>query len=125
MPSNYLLLIIITVVISALAQVLLKVGANSLTNKVFTGLNFESASIFFSVLFTKTIFLGMLLYIFSATLWIWVLTKVDLSLAYPFVSLSFLITFAFGTMLFNEPITTMKVIGTILIMLGCFFITQG
>lgn len=125
MPSNYLLLIIITVVISALAQVLLKVGANSLTNKVFTGLNFESASIFFSVLFTKTIFLGMLLYIFSATLWIWVLTKVDLSLAYPFVSLSFLITFAFGIMLFNEPITTMKVIGTILIMLGCFFITQG
>ena len=35
-------------------------------------------------------------------MWLWVLSKVDLSVAYPFVGISFLKTMGFGAFLLNE-----------------------
>ena len=86
MTNSNLAVIIFTVFMSALAQVLLKVGALKISTERFTGINSETALAFFSVLFSKYIFTGMIIYVFSAAMWIWVLTKVDISLAYPFIS---------------------------------------
>lgn len=69
--------------------------------------------------------MGMLIYVFSAGLWIWVLTKVDISLAYPFISFSFIVTLGFGVTLFQEPLTTMKILGTAVIIVGCFILTKS
>lgn len=110
---------------SALAQVILKVGALKIPSEKFTGLNGDTALAFLSVLFSKYIFTGILIYVFSAAMWIWVLTKVDISLAYPFISLSFIITLGFGVTLFQEPLTSMKLLGTAVIMLGCVIITKS
>jgi drug/metabolite transporter (DMT)-like permease len=110
---------------SALAQVLIKVGALRIPSEKFTGLNGETVMAFFSVLFSKYIFTGMLIYVFSAAMWVWVLTKVDISLAYPFISLSFIITLGFGVTLFQEPLTSMKLLGTAIIIVGCVIITKS
>jgi len=110
---------------SALAQVFLKVGALKIPSERFTGVNSETALVFFSVLFSKYIFTGMIIYVFSAAMWIWVLTKVDISLAYPFISLSFIITLGFGVTLFQEPLTAMKLLGTAIIMVGCVVIAKS
>jgi drug/metabolite transporter (DMT)-like permease len=110
---------------SALAQVLLKVGALKIPSERFTGVNAETALAFVSVLFSKYIFTGMIIYVFSAAMWIWVLTKVDISLAYPFISLSFIITLGFGVTLFQEPLTAMKLFGTAIIMIGCVIIAKS
>jgi len=110
---------------SALAQVLLKVGALKIPSERFTGVNSETALAFSSVFFSKYIFTGMIIYVFSAAMWIWVLTKVDISLAYPFISLSFIITLGFGVTLFQEPLTAMKLFGTAIIMVGCVIIAKS
>ena len=125
MTNSNLVAIIFTVFMSASAQVLLKLGALKIPSERFTGVNSETALAFFSVLFSKYIFTGMLIYVFSAVMWIWVLTKVDLSLAYPFVSLSFIITFGFGVTLFQEPMSAMKLFGTAIIMVGCVMIAKS
>ena len=125
MTNSNLVVIIFTVFMSALAQVLLKVGALKIPSERFTGVNSETALAFFSVLFSKYIFTGMIIYVFSAAMWIWVLTKVDISLAYPFISLSFIITLGFGVTLFQEPLTAMKLLGTAIIMVGCVIIAKS
>jgi drug/metabolite transporter (DMT)-like permease len=125
MTNSNLVVIIFTVCMSALAQVLLKVGALKIPSERFTGVNSETALAFSSVLFSKYIFTGMIIYVFSAAMWIWVLTKVDISLAYPFISLSFIITLGFGVTLFQEPLTAMKLFGTAIIMIGCVIIAKS
>lgn len=125
MNPTYLLLILVTVFMSAMAQVLLKMGANTISSEGLTGFNMQSLGVFLRLLMDWHIALGFAIYVLSAAMWIWVLTKVDISLAYPFVSLSFLITLGFGVLLFNEPLTLMKSLGTALIIAGCLLITKS
>lgn len=55
----------------------------------------------------------------------WILSKVDLSLAYPFVGVSFIVVMLFGAFLLNETITPLRMIGTILIAAGCIFVARS
>jgi uncharacterized membrane protein len=50
--------------------------------------------------------------------WMAVMTKFELSYAYPFVSLSFVLVLLMSNILFNEPLTFYKVMGVILIAAG-------
>jgi len=58
-------------------------------------------------------------------IWLWVLSKVDLSIAYPFVGISFIFTLIFGVMFLNESANTYKIIGTLMITAGCFFVAKS
>ena len=49
------------------------------------------------------------------------LTKFKLSHAYPFMSLSFILVLIFSYLLFKEPLTTGKVTGVMLIIIGLYF----
>ena len=57
--------------------------------------------------------------------WLWVLSKVDLSVAYPFVGLSFLVTMAFGAFLLEESVTPSRIAGTLLIAVGCILVGRS
>lgn len=50
--------------------------------------------------------------------WMAALTKLQLSYAYPLVSLSFILVLIFSNIFFYEPITIQKIFGTILIITG-------
>lgn len=56
--------------------------------------------------------------------WIAALTKFDISYAYPFMSLSFLMVLVLGYFFFNEPITLFKIIGIVLILIGVYFASR-
>jgi drug/metabolite transporter (DMT)-like permease len=125
MPRINLIIILATVLLSAMAQVCLKVGATAVDDQRISGLNSETFLHIFAVFRDPYVFLGMVMYALSAVSWVWVLSRVDISVAYPFVSLSFLITLGFGVWLFDEPVTAMKISGTFFIMLGCILITRS
>lgn len=61
---------------------------------------------------------GFVLYAASFALWLVVLSKVELSKAYPMVSLGYLVTFVLGVILFGEQISPVKLGGLALIMGG-------
>ena len=65
---------------------------------------------------------GLFLYGFSAVLWLFVLARLDVSIAYSFVSLGFIVIMSLGCLLFGEPFTLRKLIGTIVVMLGVYLV---
>jgi multidrug transporter EmrE-like cation transporter len=56
--------------------------------------------------------------------WMAAMTKFDISFAYPFMSLSFVLVLILGAVLFGEPVTTGKVAGMALIMAGIWLSTR-
>lgn len=74
------------------------------------------------ILRSPLIWLGLFLYALSALAWIALLTKVDLSLAYPFVALNFLLVAFSSRLLLSETITTLRWMGIFVICIGVLLI---
>lgn len=123
MSFMVLALIIFTVTLSACAQLALKMGADSPALK--TALSTGIVDAVTAALLSPLIWTGLIIYGLSVALWVWVLSKVDLSIAYPFVGISFLITMAFGAFILDESVTNMRIIGTLLIAGGCVLVAQS
>lgn len=115
-------LILFSVSLSVVAQILLKHGMSNPTIQ-----NSFSVSLtlgIFSILTNFFVLGGLFAYISSAAVWLGVLAKIDVSKAYPFVGLGFIGTMLFAYWFLNEPLTTTKIIGTMLILLGVVFISR-
>ena len=61
---------------------------------------------------------GLALYGLGAIVWLSVLSRIAVSVAYPFVSIGFLFTAALAVFILGEPLTRPVAIGTLLIMAG-------
>jgi drug/metabolite transporter (DMT)-like permease len=57
--------------------------------------------------------------------WLTALSRVDLSYAYPFASLSYIIMLTASWLLFNENITPMRLMGSLVVGLGVFLISRS
>jgi len=122
--ANFLI-VLLSVVMSTFAQLLLKAGANRIRDHVVIRTDTESIFTQLFTYFNIYIFIGLVIYVVSAATWIWVLTRVDVSIAYPFISLGFIMTLVCGVAIFGESLSIGKVIGTSLIILGCVFVAKS
>lgn len=61
----------------------------------------------------------------ASVAWSVALTKFQLSYAYPFTSLSFVLVFILSMLIFNEPFTWTRFLGIVLICLGVIVIARG
>ncbi|MBU8905915.1 SMR family transporter [Desertibacillus haloalkaliphilus] len=113
---NNLVVILLSVLLGSIGQVVLKIGANKLDS--FT-LSFETlVADLLRMARTPEIVIGLVLFGTSFLLWIKVLTKADLSYAYPLVSLGYINVVILSYFLFGESFTVMKVLGITLIISG-------
>ena len=80
----------------------------------------RAASLLFNVYFVAAV----ALYIALTVLWVWLLTFIPLSRAYPFVALAFAITPLVGGLLFAEPITAKLLAGIVLLLGGLVMIAS-
>lgn len=78
----------------------------------------------FEVLTDKYVFGGFLLYGLGAVVWLGVLSKWDVSKAYPLVGLGFVFTVAIG-FLVGEQVTTLRIIGVTMICIGVLLVGQS
>lgn len=67
---------------------------------------------------------GLVLYAVSVINWLIVLTRVDLSLAYPLSSTGFILTFLAGVLVFGEQWSATRVAGLVVITVGVILITR-
>ena len=82
---------------------------------------FKQQMLFFvKTLIDPYILSGFVAAFVASLTWIAALTRFDLSYAYPFTSLSFIVVLIVSYFLFNEPFTLNKLIGVILIMAGVY-----
>lgn len=66
---------------------------------------------------------GVLLYGFATFLWLYLLSKFDLSYIYPLTSLAFVLGVAAGSFVLGEAVTWNRVAGSLVIMVGVYLVT--
>ena len=76
------------------------------------------------VILDKYVLMGFLLYGLGAFVWLGVLSKWDVSKAYPLVGLGFVFTTLIGYFL-GEEVTPLRVAGVMLICSGVFLVGKG
>lgn len=117
-----LYLILISVFLGALGQILVKYGAVNLQlNFIGVGL-FKSLG---SILTNLPVMLGIFSYGISFLLWIKVLSKVELSYAYPMVSLGYVLVMIFSYFIFKENFSLLRVVGVIFIIIGVILVAKS
>lgn len=77
------------------------------------------------LLLDPLIITGILAAFLAGLSWMAAMTKLELSFAYPFISLSFVLVFIFSALLFHETVTAPKVIGMLLIIAGIIVTGRG
>jgi len=71
-----------------------------------------------AILTNPWIVAGGVLYVASFALWLVVLSRIELSKAYPMVSLGYVVTFALGVAFFQEQVSLVKIAGLLVVMGG-------
>lgn len=112
-----------SVSLNALAQVALRKTMLSISH--FPASVSEYFSFGVSLLLNPWFIAGMSCYVFSIGLWMAVLGKVEVSLAYPLLSVGYIITALIGYFFLKEDINTMRIIGLALICSGIIFISRS
>lgn len=84
------------------------------------GLNINGGAVrtIWSVLTNQVLILAVICFVSSMLMWILVLRKMDLSVAYPMVSLGYVIVILLSYVFLKEPLYISKIIGTVLIVAG-------
>jgi multidrug transporter EmrE-like cation transporter len=119
-----LLLIVLSVTITALAQIVLKAGMSGAGIQRALAGGFSPRTML-TVLFDPFVFGGLLLYFFAALVWLIVLSKVQVSLAYPFVALGFVLTALLGRLFFHEALSVTRIAATLLICGGVVLLARS
>lgn len=111
MKATALLLAVFCVLLSSAAQLAMKRGMAAPAGA-------DVGATYLHALGSPLVWLGLVLYGASAVLWLWVLSRLDVSLAYPLVSLGFVVTFVLGVWWLGEPFSLARLAGCGLIVAG-------
>lgn len=110
---------LLSIVLGAVAQFCLKVGVSSIS--ISYGIKDIVAALFTNGYF----FCGVVCYGVSLVLWLYVLSNLELSKAYPMVSLGYVCAVLLGYLALHEDINALRLLGLVLIMIGVFLIARS
>ncbi len=118
MPTGYLY-VLLTLLFTVYGQLILKWRLNQLQLTFGQGL-LEKAKGLLTLLIDPYIFSGFFAAFLAAMCWMVAMSKLPITLAYPFMSLAPALVFIFGVWFLNEDFSWGKVFGLVLIGLGIF-----
>ena len=124
MYLKFIPLILFSVALNASAQLFLRKGMPNVTLATNQGV-IELARGAFRIVLDPWVFSGLSCYAISILLWMYVLSKVQVSFAYPFLSVGYVIVVAAAYLFFREPISVMKLSGVALICAGVVLVARG
>jgi multidrug transporter EmrE-like cation transporter len=124
MQFGTLILILGCVAMSAVAQLLLKLGMSVPATRGAVEAR-EWGALLLQIATNPWVLGGLSLYFLSAVLWLLVLAKVQLSFAYPFVGLGFIVTMLMGWWFMNDALGMQRIAGTLLITAGVVLVARG
>lgn len=115
---NNKLILIASVITAACGQLLFKKGMTAFSTLSIPQGIVNLFRIAVKIVFNPYIFAGMASYLLSTVLWLYALSKTELSYAYPFTTLTFILVMAASFLLFSETMSLSKIIGGVVICLG-------
>jgi len=120
---KFLPFILFTVLTNAAAQLMLKQGMMALGPISFAGVN--PVLKILAIVFSPWVFFGLLTFVISMASHLFVLSKVDLSFAYPFLSLAYVVVAVFAYFVFREDLNALRIAGIAFICVGTVLIAQS
>ena len=116
-------LLILGVLLNASAQLLLNAGTNAVGHFEFTTANILPVGM--KLAFQPHILGGVSCYVVSLVVWIMGLSRVPVSIAYPMLSVGYVLNAVAAWYLFGESLTAQKLIGIGFIITGVFLVTRS
>ena len=116
-------LILSGVLLNACAQLLLKAGTNRIGHFDFSLGN--ALPIGWQLATNPSIFGGLSCYVISVVVWIMALSRVPVSIAYPMLSIGYVVNALAAWWLFGESLTTMRIAGIGIIIVGVYLVTKS
>ena len=123
MPTNILSslpLIALSIAMGVSGQTMIKLGTLSAAN-----LPAEPVARLLLVLRSPWVLLGLMMYGIGALSWVLVLSRLDLSIAYPFLALNFVLVALISWLLLGESIPGLRWVGIGCICVGIFLIARS
>jgi len=112
-----ILAILTCVILNSIAQILLKFGMRNFGKNLSL-----SITVIPSLISNMYVIFGAVLYAMSFILWLYVLSKVKVSYAYPFISLSYVLVAVLGTFMLGEKLTISAWLGICFVVIGVVLI---
>ena len=118
-----IVVILLSVTLAAVAQIMLKIGMVRVTDAsgAFSPTSVASLK---AAAGTPMVWFGLLMFAFSAVVWLAVLSRASLSFAYPFASLTYVIILLYGKFIADEPVSLARWGGVALIISGIILVSQ-
>ena len=116
-------LVITGVLLNAAAQLLLKAGTNAVGHFEFHVDNVLPVGM--KLAFEPHILGGLACYGISVVVWIMALSRVPVSVAYPMLSIGYVVNAFAAYLLFNEPLASQKLLGIGFIVVGVFLVARS
>jgi multidrug transporter EmrE-like cation transporter len=119
---KYIPTILFSVSLNAAAQLFLRKGLANLSLSMPRSFR-DAIDVALNVL-NMSVVLGMLCFAMSILSWMYVLSKVQVSVAYPFNSIGYIVVIFGGYFFFKEPLSVHKITGIALICAGVIFVSK-
>jgi uncharacterized membrane protein len=113
------LIALTSIILGSIAQFFLKMGVTAIQEK-----SKDLTDVLKQGMTNLYLWVGLLLYGLSLLLWFVVLSRMELSKAYPMVSLGYIFTLILAYLFLGEAITIAKVTGIGLILIGVIVLTR-
>lgn len=123
MSSVSFLLIIGGVLLNACGQLLLKAGTNAVGHFDFHLDNLLPIGL--KLAFQPYIMSGVACYVVSLVVWIMALSRVPVSIAYPMLSIGYVINAFVAWQWFGEPLSAQKLLGIGFIVIGVYVVARS
>lgn len=117
------LCIIIGVMLNACAQLLLKAGVTAVGEFAFTPANVVPIGLRLALQWQ--ILGGLGCYVISVVVWILALSRVNVSIAYPMLSLGYVVNAFAAWYLFGETLTLSRLAGIGIILVGVYVLARS
>lgn len=124
MMIGNLLIIITSILMSSTAHVVLKKGMTSLEQSYGS----QSHSFIDTAWITATnvwILGGMTLHVGALVVWLWALSRVDITFAYPFLALGYVLVSLMAWFWLGETLTQTRIAGMVIIIVGIIVLSRG
>lgn len=105
-----LLLCILNMLLMSLGQLLFKIGCR--------GKTLDSLQSMIHLIFSPVVLLALFVYAGSTVLWMYILSKMEISYAYPIQSMAVPLVVVISCFIFKEPVPINRWIGLIVVVIG-------
>jgi multidrug transporter EmrE-like cation transporter len=123
MSALSLALVLTGVLLNAVAQLMLKAGTNAIGAFQFSTANL--APIGWKVATQPFILGGLACYAVSVVVWILALSRVEVSIAYPMLSIGYVVNAVAAYFLFGEAVGVQRLVGIGIIILGVYIVARS